>query len=77
MKAYHAALATPNPPKGYALKNQHRIPKTVEPITLPGRLGIGLVDQLLLGKRANAHQQRRLGEMEVGDHRVHRAKDES
>src|SRR3546814_14345077 len=54
-------------------KQQHRVPVGEEPIALAYRVLIGGEDPRLARERRHQHQQRRFGQVEVGQQRVDRA----
>src|SRR5512146_2939360 len=58
-------------PGGWCLQNQHCVPKGKEAIRLSLREFVRLQNRLPPCEGAHEHDQRGLGQMEIGDHRVH------
>src|SRR5688500_9678120 len=63
-----SALRLLRPP--LASQDQHRIAVAVEPVATRDCLSIGGQDPLAPGERRNEHQQRRRGQMEVGEQAI-------
>ena len=52
------------------LQDQHAIAVAVEAVLFADGLRVGAEDQFLAGERADHHEQRRTGQVEVREHRV-------
>src|SRR5207302_3797617 len=53
--------------------DEHAVTEAVKAVALADRLGVGGKHVLAAGEGAHQHQQRALGQMEVGQHGVHHA----